>query len=77
MSRAVNINAVPQAVTDICTQYNYAISVIEPLQSGGTRVVLLNGNDAANLRRRMASQLIEGPVVRSGLYARASSRLGF
>lgn len=70
MSRAVNIDATPQAVTDTCAQHNYGISSIEPLQSGGTRVVLLNGDAAAGLRRKMASQLIAGPVVRSGLYRR-------
>lgn len=72
MSRAVNIDATPQTVTDTCALYNYGISAIEPLQSGGTRVVLLNSDDAANLRRRMAAQLIEGPVIRSGLYTRST-----
>lgn len=68
MSRALNLSADMQEVSACCEKHAIGISVIEPLQSGGTRVVLNNSNDAANLRRRMKTQIIDGPVVRSGLY---------
>lgn len=52
----------------MCVKHGIDISVIEPLQSGGTRVVLRTSDGAADLRRRMGKQLLDGPVVRSGLY---------
>lgn len=72
MSRAVNIDAAMQAVIDCCEKHAIGISVIEPLQSGGTRVVLNNSDGAASLRIRMKKNLILGPVTRSGLYMRRS-----
>lgn len=70
LSRAVHIDAAMQAVIDCCEKYAIGISVIEPLQSGGTRVVLNNSDGAASLRIRMKKDLILGPVTRSGLYIR-------
>ncbi len=67
-SRAVHVKATLQAVTALCEQHAISISTIETLQSGGTRVVLNTAGEAANLRRRMKSQLIDGPVVRSSLH---------
>ncbi len=69
MSRAVFINDSVEAVTEFCGKNAIGISVIEPLQSGGTRVVMNNSGDAETLRRRMKSKVIDGPVVRSPLYA--------
>lgn len=68
MSRAINIDATPQVVTDQCNKHKLAISAIEPLVSGGTRVVLRTADGAATLRRQMKGQVIEGSVTRSGLY---------
>jgi len=68
MSRAINIDATVEDVTASCVKHNIGISSIEPLQSGGTRVVLNNSDDAEKLRRRMKGQIIAGLVVRSGLY---------
>ena len=69
MSRAVNIDATLQEVSACCEKYAIGISVIEPLQPGGTRVVLNNGEDTEKLRRRMKGHVIDGPVVRSSLYS--------
>jgi len=68
MSRAINIDATVEEVTASCDKHGIGISSIEPLQSGGTRVVLNNSDDAEKLRRRMKGQIIAGLVVRSGLY---------
>lgn len=69
MSRAISIDATVEQVTDYCAKQGLGISVIEPLISGGTRVVLNNMNDAEVVRRGMKARLISAPVVRSSLYA--------
>lgn len=69
MSRAVTINASVAEVTEYCAKQDIGISVIEPLVSGGTRVVLNNLQDAELVRRGMKTRLISTPVVRSSLYA--------
>ena len=68
MSRAVNLTATVQTVSALCDKHAIGISTIEPLPSGGTRVVLLSSDGAADVRKRMKSQLLEGPVARSSLY---------
>jgi hypothetical protein len=68
MSRAINIQAPQDAVTDLCTKFSIRISTIEPLQSGGTRVVLLTSDGADTVRHHMRKKIIDGPVVRGGLY---------
>lgn len=68
MSRAINLSAAPAAVTTLCDKHAIRISSIEPLESGGTRVVLLTADGADTVRRRMKTQIVDGPVVRSGLY---------
>ncbi|MBN8819489.1 MAG: hypothetical protein J0I80_12320 [Sphingomonas sp.] len=69
MSRAVNIDETVQVVTDRCAKLALGISVIEPLTSGGTRVVLNTAAEADKLCVSMKSKLIDGPVIRSPLYA--------
>ncbi|RVT43396.1 hypothetical protein [Sphingobium algorifonticola] len=68
MSRAINLSAAPAAVTTLCAKHAIRISSIEPLESGGTRVVLLSMDGADSLRKRMKDQVLTGPVTRSGLY---------
>ncbi|AUW60320.1 hypothetical protein C1T17_14105 [Sphingobium sp. SCG-1] len=68
MSRAINLSADTDTVTTLCGKHDIRISSIEPLESGGTRVVLLTADGADDVRRRMKNQVLEGPVVRSGLY---------
>ncbi|HKX80293.1 MAG TPA: hypothetical protein VJM34_17410 [Novosphingobium sp.] len=45
-----------------------SISAIEPLKSGGTHVVCTTIEGAAEIRRRLRSHLIEGPVQRFPFY---------
>jgi len=68
MTRVVNVDATLVAVAQRCDKLGIAISVIEPLKSGGTRVILNNSDDAETVRREMKAQLITGPCVRSSLY---------
>lgn len=64
MSRAINLAAAEAHVRDLCAKHNATISTIETLRSGGTRVVLLNADDAAVIARVYGSKVLKGPVVR-------------
>lgn len=68
VSRAINLDATVQAVASFCTKNGIGVSTIEPLDSGGTRVVLLTTDGAGEVRRGMKRHILEGPTVRSGLY---------
>ncbi len=68
MSRVVNIDAATDVVQTLCAKHAIAISTIEPLESGGARVVLANMAGADDLRSRMKTKVLNGPVIRSGLY---------
>lgn len=74
MSRAVNIDEPMQIVAEACERHDIAFTTIEPLDSGGTRVVCLNMDGALTLQRKMKSKILSGPVVRSGLYAARGTR---
>ena len=65
MSRAVNVNAKTVEVETLCDRHAIRISTMEELLSGGTRVVLVNADGAAALRKHMKTKLIEGQVKRS------------
>lgn len=68
MTRAVNLNINVEAARALCAGLKVGISAIEPLDSGGTRIVLLNSEGAAKLNRSAKAHIIEGPIVRSRLY---------
>ncbi|PZU11322.1 MAG: hypothetical protein DI606_11265 [Sphingobium sp.] len=65
MSRAINIQATPDAIRSVCSNHSFRISVLEPLNSGGVRVVMLDPKEADALRILMKGKLIEGVVKRS------------
>ncbi len=65
MSRAMNVTANKAEVTAMCAKHSANISAIETLLSGGTRVVLNNGDDADTIRHAFRTKIISGPVVRS------------
>jgi len=64
MSRALNINATQAHIVASCAKQQVEISTIEPLQSGGTRVVLLNSADTAAISKTYGSKVLAGPVRR-------------
>ena len=68
MSRAININATVDDVTTLCMRHAVRISTIEPLTSGGTRVVLSNSDGADRIRHLMRTKLITTEIVRSPLH---------
>ncbi|WP_442680479.1 hypothetical protein ACSBM8_04600 [Sphingomonas sp. ASY06-1R] len=64
MSRALNLDAPQEHVLATCVKQKVAITQIEALVSGGTRIVLKNGDDAATIGRIYKSKVITGPVSR-------------
>ena len=64
-SRAMNVNATKAEVVAMCTKHKAGISAIEPLLKGGTRVVLMNGDDAATIRRAFKSKLLADDTART------------
>lgn len=70
MSRAVNVNATPAEVTAMCAKHKVTISAIETLPAGGTRVVLMNGDDAAAITKAYAKKLLATDAKRTPLSTR-------
>ncbi|HUD94453.1 hypothetical protein [Sphingobium sp.] len=68
MSRVLHASVTPDVLTDLCSKNALRISTLEPLTSGGTRIVMLDGRDADMLRGLLRGKLIEGPVTRSSKY---------
>ena len=69
-SRAVNLAMDEAPLRAECAKRGLAVSAIETLISGGTRVVMMNGDGAATLRRVFKAKLIAGPVQRGAWAAR-------
>lgn len=70
-SRAVNIDADHAEIRTACDKKAFAISAIEPLPEGGTRVVMTNADGAAGVRRLFKAKLMTGEVARTSWAARA------
>lgn len=67
MSRAFCVTLPLDDVVALCARHKTAISVVEPLHSGGTRVVMINSDDAAVMGRVFAGKIITGAVIRTPL----------
>ena len=65
MSRAMNLALSESEVTTLCTAAGISVSAIEPLPSGGTRVVLMNSADAAKIIKAFGSKVLTGTVART------------
>ena len=64
MSRAININASQDHVIATCAKQNVAISAIEALRSGGTRVVMNSITGTDIIAKAYGSKVISGAVTR-------------
>ncbi|MGL3822943.1 hypothetical protein [Sphingopyxis sp. R3-92] len=68
MSRAMNL-ALPEAeVKRLCHEHGVSISAIEPLRSGGTRLICTTGAGAEEMRLRLRGHVIDGEVTRHRFY---------
>lgn len=65
MSRALNLDASQEDVLASCARAKAPITQIETLISGGTRVVLKNGDDAATIGRLFKGKIITDRVTRA------------
>lgn len=65
MSRAINLKSTTTQIIATCAKLGAEISAIEPLVSGGTRVVLNTSDGAALIRRAFKDSIIEGPTRRT------------
>ena len=57
-TRAVNVSAPPEAVQQLCQKKDIAVSAIEPLADGGTRVVLTTMDGAETIREAFKAKLL-------------------
>ena len=64
MSRAVYLKLSEGAVVARCLSEGVAISAIDSLPGGGTRLVCMNGVDAQRMRKKLKANLHTGDVAR-------------
>ena len=67
MSRAINVNVAQKDVVSLCKKHGLTVSAIESLASGGTRVVMMNGDAADTARKVFGKKVIDGEVKRTPL----------
>ena len=63
--RAINVSIDRAAVEALCAKHETRISAIEALPGGGTRVVMMNGDDAVAMRRVFGTKVLTGVVARA------------
>ena len=64
MSRAMNINLPAADVIAKCAKHKAAVSAMEALPYGATRVVLVDGDGAAAMRRAFRKDLLPDATAR-------------
>lgn len=64
MSRVLLVALAADEVTSRCAADDVGVSVIEPLASGGVRLVCKSGYGAALMARKLKGHLINGEVTR-------------
>jgi hypothetical protein len=67
-SRALNLDLSKARVEQLCAKHDVAISVIEPLPEGGTRVVLMNISGADVLRGVCSGKLLARDALRTPFF---------
>jgi hypothetical protein len=65
MSRVLFVSLDEGEVVSRCLAAKVGISAIESLPSGGTRLVCMSSDGAAEMKRKFKSNLIAGAVSRS------------
>jgi hypothetical protein len=63
MSRAVYLNMSEKAVVAHCETENIGISSIAKVPTGGTRLVCMSVDGAAQVRRKLKASLMKGVVA--------------
>lgn len=77
MTRAMNVTLPESDVAQSCKTAKVAISAIETLPSGGTRLVCVTIEDADKMRKRLKKHLIDGAVTRYRFYRPPGAEGGY
>jgi hypothetical protein len=64
ISRAFNLAMTEADVVKHCADKSIAISVLEALPDGGTRLVCMNSHGAAKIQAKLKTRIIQGSVRR-------------
>jgi hypothetical protein len=70
MGRVLLLSLSEAEATKTCGDLGVGISVLEPLVSGGVRLVCVTSDGAARARHKLRTKLIDGPVKRSPVFSR-------
>lgn len=73
----MNLTLAEADVKDLCRKAGVAISAIEPLPSGGTRLICITAPGAEEMRLRLRGHLIDGAVTRHRFYRAPGSQGGY
>jgi hypothetical protein len=72
MSRCINLKLSETEVRRHCTKQGVGVSVIEPLTSGGVRLVCMSSDGAERIRRDLRTKIIDGEIIRARIRPRGS-----
>ncbi len=72
MSRCINLLLSEADARKHCTQSGVGVSVIEPLASGGVRLVCMSNDGAEQIRHDLKSKIIDGEIIRARIRPRGS-----
>ncbi len=73
----MNVSLAEAEVTALCLSAGVAISAIEPLPAGGTRLVCVSPVGADKMRKKLKKSLIDGAVTRHRFYRAPGSDGGY
>ncbi len=73
----MNVTLAEADVIALCLSAGVAISAIEPLPDGGTRLVCVSPNGADTMRKKLKNSLIDGAVPRHRFYRAPGSERGY
>ena len=74
MSRTIHLSMSEGEVVEHCRKHVVGISSIEPLVSGGVRLVTMSVDGAAIIRSKLKNRVIAGEVIRTPSFMRAGRR---
>jgi predicted aldo/keto reductase-like oxidoreductase len=72
MSRCINLQLGEAEVLKHCAKQGVGVSVIEPLASGGVRLVCMSSGGAEQIRRHLKTKIIDGETIRTRIRPRGA-----
>ena len=74
MSRTIHLSMSEDEAVEHCRKHVVGISAIEPLVSGGVRLVTMSADGAETMRAKLKKRIIKADVTRTPLYLRSGRR---